>query len=77
MADDKSRIQVVWAAALILMGLAVFVRIPQVMPKIAQIRMLADNIVFVKFSLYFLGVLLVWGGAQKLYRNLRKTNGQD
>jgi hypothetical protein len=77
MADDKSRLQYIWAWALILMGLAVFVRIPQVMPKIEQIPVLAGNIVFVKFSLYFLGVLLVWGGAQKLYLNFRKSRDGD
>ncbi len=66
-----NQVQVVWAILLILAGLGVFYRIPQVMPKIMEIPIFASAGVFVRFCFYFMGVFLIGGGGKKLYREYR------
>lgn len=69
-------LQIVWGVLLTLMGIGVFFRIPQVMPRIEQIEYFSSIIWFVKFSFYLLGILLIGGGIRKIvfyYRQL--TNG--
>jgi hypothetical protein len=60
--------QALWGIALILMGLAVFYRIPQVMPRIVQIEQFAHMKGFIYFCFYLIGIVLIYGGAKKLYR---------
>jgi len=73
MADKQvNRVQVIWAVVLILAGLGVFFRIPQVMPKIEQFPKFAEASVFIRFCFYLLGLLLIAGGCKKLYRLYRK-----
>lgn len=69
--EIRSR-QVVWAILLILAGLGVFYRIPQVMPKIQEIQMFAGASGFIRFCFYFMGIFLVGGGCKKLYQHYRK-----
>jgi len=64
--------QVVWAIALILAGLGVFYRIPQVMPHIEQIPRFAAASGVVRFCFYFIGVFLIGGGCKKLMQQYRK-----
>jgi len=70
MSDNKSNFQVVWGMALFLMGIMVLFRIPQVMPKIEQIKTFDSSIGFIKFCFYFMAVMLIAGGGRKLYRQL-------
>jgi hypothetical protein len=73
MADKQvNRAQVVWAILLILAGLGVFYRIPQVMPKIEQIPTFAEASGIIRFCFYFIGIFLIGGGCKKLYRQYRK-----
>ena len=62
----------IWGGLLVLAGLGVFYRIPQVMPRIAQMDAFANALPLIRFCFYFLGVLLVYGGGRKLYENYRK-----
>jgi hypothetical protein len=77
MSDKKSNFQVVWGGALIMMGILVFFRIPQVMPEIERIGTFSSSIGFIKFCFYFMAVMLIAGGGKKLYRQFasqkRKT----
>ena len=66
--------QGIWAIALILAGLGVFYRIPQVMPSIEQIPRFATASGFIRFCFYFIGIFLIGGGCQKLYRQYWKQN---
>ena len=68
MSDKKSNFQVVWGIALVMMGIMVFFRIPQVMPEIEQIGTFSSSIGFIKFCFYFMAVMLIAGGGKKLYR---------
>ncbi len=69
---QMNQVQVVWAIALILAGLGVFFRIPQVMPTIEQIPRFAAASGFIRFCFYFIGIFLIGGGCKKLVRAYRK-----
>lgn len=66
MTKEKLLYQTVWGALLVIMGIGVFFRIPQVMPRIEQIEYFASIIWFVRFSFYLIGILLIGGGIKKL-----------
>jgi hypothetical protein len=69
---NKPVIQVIYGIALTLAGIGVFYRIPQVMPKIEQMRQFSSVMGFIHFSFYLLGVLLIGGGLKKIYENYKK-----
>ncbi len=66
---ERRKIQLIWGAALVMAGLGVFYRIPQVMPKVSEIAFFAGAPGIVKFCFYVLGFLLVYGGGKKIYDN--------
>jgi hypothetical protein len=73
MADKQvNQAQVIWAIVLILAGLGVFFRIPQLMPRIEQFPRFAETSGFIRFCFYLLGTLLIVGGCKKLYQLYRK-----
>jgi hypothetical protein len=72
MDDFKIRLQLVWGVLLVLTGVGLFFRIPQVMPQIEQIAYFAAVIPFIYFCMYFVAVFLIAGGARKLYLNARR-----
>lgn len=76
---DKNKIyfQLVWGGLLVLAGIGVFFRIPQVMPKIKTIEYFSSAIWFIYTCLYLLGFLLILGGGRKIYENYRKLKGDD
>ena len=73
MAGKKNTLQLIWGVILLLAGIGVFFRIPQVMPEIKKIEHFAGYIPFIYFSFYLLAVLLVVGGGRKVYRYLKRT----
>ena len=74
---DKNKIhfQLVWGSLLVLAGIGVFFRIPQVMPKIKTIEYFSSAIWFIYLCFYLLGGLLILGGGRKIYENYRKLKG--
>lgn len=66
---NKTVIQLIWGIALVLAGIGVFFRIPQVMPKIAKIEQFSGVMIFIRFCFYLIGVLLIGGGSKKIYSN--------
>lgn len=77
MQESKHKAHIIWGVMLTVVGLGVFYRIPQVLPKIAEIELFANNLTWVKICFYVLGVLLVIGGTRKIvenYRLLKKDN---
>ncbi|QTA80451.1 Uncharacterized protein dnl_27550 [Desulfonema limicola] len=77
MNKDKIIIQMVWGILLVLAGIGVFIRIPQVMPQIEKMGSFSSMMVFVYFCFYLLGILLIGGGAKKLYDNYHKFQNND
>ena len=67
MEDRRSISQVLWGCALILAGIGVFFRIPQVMPKIETIETYYPMRYFIQFCFYLIGILLIGGGSRKVY----------
>ncbi len=66
---NKRNIQLILGVILIMAGLGVFYRIPQVMPKVASIKAFSESLGIIKFSFYMLGVLLIFSGAKKIHDN--------
>ena len=79
MGTEKSRakIQIIWGIALILAGIGVLYRIPQVVPRLVQIEQFASAIGFIYFCYYFIAVTLIIGGGRKLYQNYKSLYGED
>jgi len=74
---NKAYFQLVYGAALVLVGVGVFFRIPQVMPRIKSIAYFASIIGFIYFALYLLGCLLVYGGARKIFEQIKKLRAAN
>ncbi|MCU0560527.1 MAG: hypothetical protein MUD16_10100 [Desulfobacterales bacterium] len=74
--DDnlKQGLQLAWGVLLVLAGVGLCFRIPQVMPQIRQIEQFSGATAFIYFSLYFVALFLVAGGARKLFIHYRKRN---
>ena len=71
---NKITVQIIWGVALVLAGIGVFYRIPEVMLRIEKIDQFASGTFFVRSSFYILGVFLISGGSKKIYKNLYKTS---
>ena len=79
MTKENITLQFIWGIALLLAGIGMFFRIPQVMPQIKANPQFADGIGFIYFCLYFLGILLVGGGIKKLantYKAYKEMHSQ-
>jgi len=72
MNKQKITVQLVWGGALVLAGIGVFYRIPQVIPKIEKLEQFSSTLPFVYFCFYLLAVLLIGGGIKKIYQNFKK-----
>ena len=68
---SRGSIQLIWGIALMLAGFGVFYRIPQVMPRLAQIEGFANAMGFIQFCFYLMGIILVGGGAKKVVRHFQ------
>jgi len=77
MADKKNTLQLIWGVLLVLAGIGLFFRIPQLMPGIKEIEQFAPFIYFIYFCFYLVAVLLIAGGARKAYTYLRQANGKN
>jgi hypothetical protein len=75
--SSKSKLQLVWGGLLVLAGVGLLFRIPQVMPQIKQIDYFAAVIPFIYFCMYFVAVFLIAGGARKLYLNTQRLKSDS
>ena len=72
--------QLLYGIALILMGIGVFYRTPQIMPELAEIKQFANSLWVIRGCFYFIGIILIGGGIRKVYLHFRpdrsgKTSG--
>jgi len=72
--QSKISIQLIWGGALILMGVAVFFRVPQVMPKLAEMGQSATTIGFIRVCFYLMGFILVGGGLKKVINHYKSVD---
>jgi cobalamin biosynthesis protein CobD/CbiB len=80
MTDKKNKLQLIWGVLLLLAGVGVFFRVPQVMPEIKKIEHFAAYIPFIYFCFYLIGILLIVGGGRKVYdytQKLKQSNSND
>ena len=68
---DKKKFTFYYGIVLIAVGLGVFYRIPDVMPRVAAIEFFSNKLGLVKFSFYMLGVFLVAAGAIRIYNQVK------
>ena len=69
MSTKQTTMQTVWGALLIFAGLGVFYRIPQVMARIEGLGDFSSKAFFIRFCFYLMGIMLIGGGAKKIYHN--------
>ena len=69
--QSKNYVQIVWGAALILVGVAVFFRIPQVIPQLVKMGQSNTTVLFIRICFYLMGILLVGGGVKKIVQRVR------
>lgn len=77
MEDKRNKLQLIWGVLLLLAGIGVFFRIPQVMPEIKKIEQFAAYIYFIYFCFYLLAILLIVGGGRKVYTYLKQSKRED
>lgn len=76
MENNRATIQFVWGILLVLAGIGVFFRIPQVMPQIEKIEQFSSAMFFIRFCFYLLGILLIGGGLKKVYHNYARLESK-
>jgi len=77
MADKTNRLQLIWGVLLLLAGIGVLFRIPQIMPEIKKIEQFARYIYFIYFCFYLLAILLIVGGGKKVYTYLKQPDEEN
>lgn len=77
MKDTKNTFQFIWGILLLLAGIGLFFRIPQMMPAIKEIEHFTRYIFFIYFCFYLVGILLIVGGGRKIYNHLKRSNAED
>jgi hypothetical protein len=76
MRSKKALGQTIWGTALLIAGIGVFLRVPQVMPKVESIAQFAAMAPVIRFCFYFMGALLIGGGAKKILNHYRQLSGR-
>jgi hypothetical protein len=76
MTDQKILLKRIWGIVLVMTGIGVFFRIPQVMPRLESMQNLSSVLGFIKFCFYLLGALLVGGGVQRIRGSLQQTTNK-
>lgn len=74
---SKAIFHVVWGALLLLMGVLLFIQVPQVMERITQIEYHRFVIWFIRIIIYIIALLLIGGGARKIYEYYRYLKAED
>lgn len=72
---SKAIFQVVWGVLLLLMGILLFIQVPQVMERITRIEYHRFTNWFIRIIIYVIALLLVGGGARKIYENYKHLKG--
>lgn len=78
MSEKKSTVQLVWGIALAAAGTGLFFRLPDRIPQLLETYgSFAATKYFVYFVCYLVAVLLVIGGARKIYAYFNASSSDD
>lgn len=72
MREAKDTFHIIWGIALVAAGLGVVYRIPQVIQRIKDVGNFSSELFFIKFCFYLMAVMLIGGGAKKVYHHYKK-----
>ena len=72
--NNPQILKLTWGVALILVGVAVFFRIPQVIPQLVQMGQSTTAVWFVRICFYLIGFLLIGGGINKIVQYSRSQS---
>jgi hypothetical protein len=64
--EFQSVIQSAWGVALLVMGIAFFFQIPDIMSRLSTVPYSQGALIFMRICLYLISILLVGGGIGKL-----------
>ncbi len=74
---DKKKFGFYYGILLVVVGLGVFYRIPEVMVQIEDIEFFRQKLLAVKVCFYILGILLIWAGGIRIHRNFKSGNSKQ
>jgi hypothetical protein len=77
MKKNKNPVQLIWGIALMIAGIGVFYRLPQVWPDIKKIEYFQPVLPFIRVCFYLIGIMLIGGGFKKIYENFKSVNNND
>ena len=66
MSDKKQSLQKAWGIALVLMGVAIVFRVPEILERLKDNPLFVSGRLYVQFCFYFIALVLVVGGFKKL-----------
>ncbi len=66
--DNKSRLQLIWGMALIVMGVGVIFRVPLVIERMSGAVQFNSGLYFFRFCFYLIAVILIGGGIKKIQK---------
>ncbi len=70
---DNKQFQLLYGIVLIAVGIAVFFKIPHVLPKVAELDYFSGATFIIGSSFYLLGGLLLLAGVKKILKNFKNT----
>jgi uncharacterized membrane protein YqgA involved in biofilm formation len=68
---NKKNLKFYYGILLVAVGIGVFYRIPQVMPRVETIEFFRQKLFLVKACFYILGGLLILAGGIRIYKNYK------
>ena len=74
MGEKKNGLQRIWGFALILMGIAVIFRIPEILERLKENPIFTSGKTYVQFCFYFISLVLIVGGIKKLVSSKSSSN---
>ena len=63
---SKSNVQLIWGMALTVIGVAVFFRTSQIIPRLQEMNYAPTTLVFIRICFYLMGIILAGGGIRKI-----------
>ena len=75
MLDNKYTVQLLWGVLLTAAGCGMIYMIPQKMVGIEKLAYFVPIRFFVRACFYMISIILIGGGLQKVYKNIKEING--
>ncbi len=77
MSDKKNGLQRIWGFALVLMGIAVIFRIPEILERVKDNPLFTSGKMYIQFCFYFISMILIVGGIKKIMISSKSGNNEN